>query len=146
MTLNPYVDQELILARVKQITTPVYESIDDIQVMPRFGNGTLKPVVEVSFGIQFPTARGRTFAEESAQPHESYFFVIAYGANKQTVRSIMGDLMRPEFLIGWSPSQNASGLWGGDGTEYTIRSETRPTIYAQRTTFRWVGNLASQSL
>lgn len=146
MTLNPFDDQELILTRVKTMATPVYETVDDIQLLPRFDDGTLKPLVEISFGTLFPTARGRTFAEEFYQPHETYFFLTAYAGDKATVRAIMGDCMRAGFLVGWSPSLNASGLYAGGGTEFTVTAVERPSIYAQRQTFRYVGNLANQTL
>lgn len=144
--LNPTEDYELILARVSEIATPVHETIDDIQTLPRFGNGVLKPVVEVSFGMPIPTASNRSFGEEWAQPHETYFFVTAYAGNKADVRRILGSLMKPAFLIGWSPSINCSGIWGGGGTEYTVTSDPRPTIYASRLTFRLAVNTANQSL
>lgn len=146
MTLNPYVDQEAILARVQELATPVFDTIDDLQELERDAAGRIRPVAEVTFGTLFPTSRGRTFAEEDAQPHETYFFITAYGPTKQAVRSIMGECMNAQFLVGWSPSQNASGIYAGGGTEFTVTAVDRPSIYAQRQTFRLILNLANQTL
>jgi len=145
MTLNPYTDQQAIIARLSTLAQPVYETIDDIQVMPRDASGSILPFVEVDFGTLTATIANRSFAGDGAQPHETYMFVTVYARNKEMVRQIVGHILEPNFLIGWTPSVNASTMVANGGSQFQIRSETRPTIYALRTTFRFTVNLATQN-
>lgn len=145
MTLNPFTDQQAIIARLETLAQPVYETIDDIQEMPRDASGALLPFVEVDFGTLTATVRNRSFAGDGAQPHETYMFVTAYARNKEMVRQIVGHILEPGFLIGWTPSVNVSTMVANGGSQFEMRSETRPTIYALRTTFRFSVNLATQS-
>lgn len=147
MTLNPNADQSLILARIKTQATPATEEIGDLQTMPRFTNQKLRPIIEVDFGAVTASATSRTFAEEWAQPQDGYFFVTVYAGEKAQVRSVMGHLMRPGFLVGWSPSINCSAIWGGGGGSGGIEDAVvaGATIWYQRATFRFRSNLALQS-
>ena len=145
MTLNPFADQQAILARLETLAQPVYETIDDIEQMPRDASGAIKPFIEVDFSTLTATVRNRTFAGDGAQPHETSMNVVAYGRSKEIVRQIGGLLMEPNFLIGWTPSINCSTMVASGGSPFRVSMGARPTVYALRTTFRFTINLATQS-
>ena len=142
--LNPTADQEAILAHLEDLLTqPIEETVDDVQLMPRSANGKILPFFEIEFGALTPTPRGRTFAGEDAQTHDTYFFMTAYGPSKKVVRQMSNRLYDQGVLVGWSPSINAAGLYAGGSTPFSIYDEVRPTIYALRCTFRFNVNNAA---
>jgi hypothetical protein len=123
-----------ILGRLSTIASSrIFEGIPDDTALAFNSDGTVKPFVDVSFGVPVPAARDRRLGvDESQQQHYFPISITSIAGTKALARKTDQDV--GSALLGWIPSAPDSGeITGiGGGSAYTIAQQApKPSRFAR---------------
>jgi len=139
MTLNPYVEQELITARLESVMAQtVYEDVPDA-VDTQYSNGLIIPYITVDYGMPFASAGGRSIAAEEKQPTDQRVIFSSVAGSNNTAREITSKIVNE--MTGFKASANSGPLRLVGGGAYTIQVENKPTEYVSEVYMLYASNM-----
>lgn len=140
MTLNPYVEQELITAKLESVMAQtVYNDVPDA-VDTEYVNGVIVPYITVDYGMPFASAGGRSIAVEEKQPTDQRVIFSSIAGSNGVARQITSRIVSE--MTGFKPSDNSGPLRLVGGGAYTIQMENKPTEYVSEVYMLYASNLA----
>lgn len=139
MTLNPYVEHELITARLESVMAQeVYEDMPDA-VDTQYINGLIVPYVTADYGMPFASAGGRSIAVEQKQPTDQRVIFSGVAGSNGIARQITSKMVAE--MVGFVPSDNSGPLRLVGGGAYTIQVENKPTEHVSEVYFLFSSNM-----
>lgn len=143
MTLNPYVEQQAILAKSgTEMPQPVIEGMaDGVPLTWSADNTRVNPYIAVSFGAPVAAGEGRSIAGEALQPTDLRVAFACVASDATVARQISGKLVAE--MTGFIASDNCGPLQLIGGAQYTIRKDAKPTLYVSEVFYLWSSNQAA---
>lgn len=143
MTLNPYADQQAILAKANtEMAQNVVEGVADGVTIEWDVTGMfVVPYIAASFGTPVAAGVGRSISVEAKQPTDLRVAFACVASSPDIARQISGKLV--DEMTGFYASNNAGPLALIGGAQYTMRLDAKPTLYVSEVYFRFSSNMAA---
>lgn len=105
-----------------------------------FPDGTIKPRIEVLYGLPIPAARDNGLGGKRVQPHILVISVTVEAADVDTADSVQRSVLA--LLLDWAPSANASGWEPAGGESFPVKAtDTKPSRQIATTRYTTTINL-----
>lgn len=140
-TFDGAVESAAILARLSGLCGGrVTHGMRDDTPDDLFPDGTIKPRIEVLYGLPIPAAQDRGLGGERVQPHILVVSVVTEAADVDTADSVNRAALA--LLLDWEPSTKASGMKPAGASSFPIAAtDSKPSRQITTTRYTTTINL-----